>query len=131
MSQYSPEYAAGRIPVTGTCSSAVTGGEVLVVTGSGTLGASSAATVATVGVALSDGAASGDVTYLPRGPIHLGVASGSITAGNQLVAAVGGRVAALAVATGNAAADINNARYVIGVALTTADDNASVQWMQI
>jgi hypothetical protein len=131
VSDYAPIHLAGRNPVTSTASSTITGGEQLVVTGDGTVGASSGSSTAFVGTALSDASSGQLVTYLPRGPIHYTVASGSVTAGNQLVTAASGEVSALASATGNAAADINNARSVVGVALTTASANAPVEWMQI
>lgn len=130
MSDYSPKYLPGAT-ITATTSGTVTGGQQLVVSGDGTVAASSAASAAWVGAALCDAASGALVTMTGRGPVHISTASGAITAGDQLVTATAGKVAALAAATGDAAADINNARSVIGIALTTAADTAAVEWMQI
>lgn len=130
MSDYSPKYLPGDT-ITATTSGVVTGKQQLVVSGDGTVAASSAASAAWVGTALCDAASGALVTMTGRGPVHISTASGAITAGDQLVTATAGKVAALAAATGDAAADINNARSVIGIALTTAADTAAVEWMQI
>lgn len=130
MSDYSPKYLPGDT-ITATTSGVVTGGQQLVVSGDGTVAAASGSSAAWVGTALSDAASGAYVTMTGRGPVHVSAASGSITAGNQLVTAASGKVSALAAATGNAAADINSARSVIGVALTTAADTANVEWMQV
>jgi hypothetical protein len=130
VSEYSPKYLPGDT-ITATTSGVVTGGQQLVVSGDGTVAASSAASAAWVGTALCDAASGALVTMTGRGPVHISTASGSITAGDQLVTATAGKVAALAAATGDAAADINSARSVVGVALTTAASAAAVEWMQV
>lgn len=136
MSDYSPKYLPGAT-ITATTSGVVTGGQQLVVSGDGTVAASSTASAAWVGTALCDAASGALVTMTGRGPVHISTASGSITAGDQLVTATAGKVAALAVsaASGGDASDIdtaaNNARSVIGIALTTAASAADVEWMQI
>jgi hypothetical protein len=122
MPDYVPHWADG--PFTRTASAAITGGQVLVVSGVGTAAPSGGASLAVVGVAAFDAASGDSVTVLPltRETIHRLTASGTVTAGDQVISAAGGKVAALAAAAGAAASDINAARQVIGVAHTTATD---------
>ena len=130
MGAYEPKYLYGHT-TTGTASATITGGQVLVVTGSGTVGPGGTATAAkVVGVAAMDAINGAQLTYFPSGKIHVTTAAGGITAGDQLVAAAAGTVAAEAAAAAAAAGDINNAREIIGVALTTAADTALVEWME-
>lgn len=103
---------------THTTSGAVTGGQVLVVSGDQTVAASSAASAAVVGVALFD-AASGARVTVSRAPTQLLIASGAITAGQTLEAAAGGAVAAHT----NGTNDVN----IVGVALSTASNGANVR----
>lgn len=130
MGAYEPKFLYGD-QITGTASAAITGGNVLCVTGSGTVGPAGTATAAkVVGVAANDAASAALVSYFPRGKVHVSTASGSITAGDQVVAGASGTVAAEAAASAAVAADINNAREILGVALTTAANAASVEWME-
>lgn len=96
------------------------------VSGSGTVAASSGASVAWLGVAAFD-ATSGDQVTIEKGGVQRPLASGTVNAGDQVVSAANGRVATLAAAAGATAADINSARQVIGVALTTATDGNAVE----
>lgn len=125
MSDYSPIFN-GQPPYTSTASAAITGGQLCEVSGSGTVGPAGAASAKVVGVALFDAATNALVT-LARDGIQSLTASGAITAGDQLVAAAAGKVSTQAAAAGALAADINNARAIVGVALTTAADTAQVQ----
>lgn len=109
---YSPIYAPGA-EFSATTSGAVTAGQALIVSGDGTVAASSAASVAYVGIAAFDAASGADVTVLSGG-IHQLAASGSITAGELVTTAAAGAVATQG--TASAANDVQ----VIGVALTTA-----------
>ncbi len=130
MGAYEPKFLYGH-SITGTASATTTGGQVLAVTGNGTVGPAGTGTAAkVVGVAAHDAATNATLTYFPRGKVHVSTASGAITAGDQVVAGAAGTVAAEAVASGNTAGDINNAREILGVALTTAADTASVEWME-
>lgn len=101
-----------------TTSAAVTAGQVLVVSATNTVAASSAASHACVGVAEFD-AASGTKVTAARGGIQLLVASGAITAGDDVEAAAAGKVATHTDGT----ADVN----IIGFALNTAADAGSVR----
>lgn len=96
-----------------TTSGAVTAGQALVVSGDGTVAASSGASVAFVGIAAFDAASGADVTLLNEG-VHILAASGAITAGELVTTAAAG-----AVATQGAASAANDVQC-IGVALTTA-----------
>lgn len=124
MADYVPRFKPGQA-IPSRASVAITGGQLCIVTGSGTVGPSTAAAVTWVGVAAYD-AVSGDNVTLHCGGMQQLTASGVITAGDQVVAAAAGRVATLAAAAGATAGDINAARQVVGLALTTAADGATV-----
>lgn len=125
MGAYLPLHDDGEA-VTRTTSAAVTGGQVVVVSGSGTVAPSAGASVAVFGVAAFDAPSGTEVTVY-KGGIQRPIASGTVTAGDQVVSAAGGKVATLAAASGATAADINAARQVIGLALTTATDGNAVE----
>lgn len=124
MSDYLPRFKPGQA-FTSTTSAAVTGGRVLAVSGAGTVAHAGAASAAVVGVAGFDAASGAKVTIF-RGGVQRLVASAAITAGDQVITAAAGKVASLAAASGNTAGDINAARQVIGVALTTASADGDV-----
>lgn len=130
MSDYLPIHLPGKT-FTSTASATVVGAQQLEVSGSGTVAPTSGASAKHVGTAAFNAASGALVTVYGRGTVHESVAAGAITAGDQIVTAAAGKVASLAAASGNAAADINSARSVIGIALTTAADTALVQWMEV
>ncbi len=131
MGSYLPKHLPGDT-ITTRASAPVTGGQRVAVSGSGTTATATAATKALyVGVAGMDAATNADYTIYGRGAVHISIATGAITAGDQITSANAGRVSSIAAASGNAAADINNARAVDGIALTTAADGAAVEWMAI
>lgn len=101
-----------------TASAAVTGGQLCVVSGSGTVAPSSGASAAWVGIAGFD-AANGDRLTLEKGGVQRPTAAGAITAGDAVIPAANGRVASLGAGT--------NYAQVVGVALTTAADGATVE----
>lgn len=134
MPDYTPPYDKGR-HLTLTVSVACAGGDLLEVSGSGTVrpwvpAATPSAKV--VGIAAEDTAVNGRATVYGFGPVHESIADGTVTAGDQVCAATnaGRQVRTLAPAATAVAADINNARSVLGIALTTAADNLKVRWMQ-
>jgi hypothetical protein len=132
VTDYIPIFVPSRV-ITLTTSGDVAGGDVLSVTGSSTVAKCPVTGPANwVGVAALDAKANTPVTVYGRGYVHEGLADGVITAGDQLLASAttGRQVKALAPASGNAAADINSARSVIGCALTSAADAVKVRWMQ-
>lgn len=125
MADYVPKFTPGQA-ITSQASAAITGGQLVAVSGSGTVAPTAAATVAWVGVAAFD-AANGEKVTIHKGGVQRIVASGAVTAGDQVISAAGGKVATLAAAAGAVAADINAARQVVGIALTTAADGATVE----
>ena len=125
MAEYLPLYKPGR-EITRDASAAITGGQLVGVSGSGTVAPTTASQASWVGVAGFD-AASGDKVTVYTGGVQRITASGAVTAGDQLVAAASGQVSTLAATATAVAADINNARAVVGTALTTAASGALVE----
>lgn len=116
MADYLPLFKPGQ-DITSTTSAAVTGGQLLVVSGSGTVAPSTAATGAWVGVAAFD-AASGARVALHKGGVQRLTATGAIAAGDRVIPAAGGTVATLGAGT--------DYSQVVGIALTSAAGGAAV-----
>jgi predicted transcriptional regulator len=117
MADYTPVYTGGVIPWTATTSAAVVGGNVLIVSGNGTVSASTADSAVVVGVAAHDAASGARVSVWPLdGCIHELVASGAITAAGGVNADAAGQVKASGTGIPTQAA----AGALIGTALTTA-----------
>lgn len=116
MTQYLPLHDGQA--VTRQASATITAGQLVVVSGSGTVGPGSAATHSWVGVAGQD-ASSGDTLTVHIGGVQRLVASGGITAGATVEAAAAGKVATHT----NGTNDVN----IVGVALTTATDGNLVE----
>lgn len=117
MADYTPIYSVGVVPFTQTTSAAVTGGQVLAVSGNGTVAAAVTATGAVVvGVAAHDAASGAKVSVWPlEGVVHELVATAALTQGTGVIVdAVAGQVATATIATAAAAGTL------IGTALTTA-----------
>ncbi len=92
MPDFSPLYKPGE-NFPRTTSAAVTGGQVLVVSGSNTVAPASTASAAVVGVAAFDAASGEAVTVITEGVVNVG-AAGSISAGAPVASGTGGAVAA-------------------------------------
>lgn len=101
-------------------SAAITGGQVLVISGSNTVAPSSAPSEAWIGVAAFDAIVGQRVTVFTGGVQEL-TATAAITAGVPVTASANGGVAALGAGTDYA--------MVIGVAMTTAALGAKV-WVK-
>lgn len=112
MAEYLPIYKPGQA-ITLKASAAITGGQVVEVTGDGTVGPAGAASTKVLGVAGFDAAINDNVTVY-AGAVQHCTASGAITAGDTVQAAASGKVA-----TGTTAP--------IGLALSTAADAADVR----
>jgi len=112
MPEYSPLFKPGA-EFTRLTSAAVTGGQVLIVSGENTVAASSAASAAVLGVAGFDAANGEYVTVITAG-VHSLAASGAITAGASVAAAASGAVAAHSG---------TNYSTILGVALGAAANN--------
>lgn len=124
MADYTPVYSGGVLPVTLTTSAAVTGGQVLAATATGTVGPAGAASAVCVGVAGNDAASGAKVTVWPlNNVIHELVATGTITALDGVSSAAAGGVQTIVVATGAAAGSL------IGIALTTATNPNKVRFI--
>ena len=119
MADYTPKYLHAD-QISSTASAAVTGGQTLMVSGSGTVAPAAADSGAVVGVAAHDAPSGGRVSYFPRGKVHISKATGAITAGDQVASAANGGVQALGAG-----------ENPIGIALTTAAADQSVEWMQL
>ena len=123
MADYTPVITGGAQPSTMTTSAPVTGGQVLIVTGSSTVGPAAAASGLVVGVAAHDAASGAQVTVWPLpGVTHETVTPTGITAGNALSSAAAGTVDPGTLGTLAAAGTL------IGVALTTATAGNKCQW---
>ena len=132
MADYAPVLLPG---LTGTfiAAAAVAAGDPVEVAGSGTIQKVTAAgSSCYIGIAAMDAATGARITVIMDRVVHEGPADGPVNARDQLVAsaAAGRQVKALPAAAAATAADINQARAVMGVALNTAADGAPVRWMQ-
>jgi len=116
MAEYLPLKAPGQ-SLTMTASAAITGGQLVRVSGSGTVAPTSAASADWLGVAAAD-AASGAVVTVFSGGVQRCTASGSITAGANVEGAAAGAVASHT----NGTADAN----IVGLALTSATNGNPV-----
>ena len=124
MADYLPQHKPGDA-VTEQASAAITGGRLVVVSGSGTVATAGADAANVVGVAAFDVAASGDKVTVYSGGVQKLVASGAITAGAGVVSDTGGKVKSATIATAAAAGTL------VGIAKTTvaADgDIVLVDW---
>lgn len=122
MGDYTPIHEPGAL-ITSQASAAITAGQVLVVTGVGTVGPAGAAAPAIVGVAAHDAASGAKVTFYARGKVHQLIASGTVTAADIVHSGAAGTCATHTVGTNDAQA--------FGVALTTATTGLPVEVMEI
>lgn len=121
MADYLPLYLPGK-SFTSQASAAITGGQALRVSGSGTVAPATQASHIIIGVAAFDAASGDKVTVFGRGTIHRLTAAGTVTAAEVVEGAAAGAVATHTQGT-------NDVR-VFGVALTTATD-AAVEIMEV
>lgn len=112
MADHTPLFKPGN-SFSRTTSGAVTGGDVLIVSGVDTVAISAGVSASYVGVAAFDAASGADVTVFSGG-VHELNSSGAITAGDLITTAAGGDVAAFSGTTYST---------IIGVALNTAASN--------
>lgn len=122
MADYVPIHEPGVL-ITSQASATITGGQVLVVTGAGTVGPAGVAAAAIVGVAAQDAASGAKLTFYGRGKVHQLTASGTVTAADVVHSGAAGTVATHTVGTNDAQA--------FGVALTTATTGNPVEVMEI
>lgn len=110
MAENAPVFKPGSSLVY-TASATITGGQLLEVTGSGTVGPAGAASTKCVGVAAFDAVSGDRVTIHAGGVQRLLAATGGVTAGDVIAAGAAGTVAPI----GGGAFAVK-----IGIALTTA-----------
>jgi predicted RecA/RadA family phage recombinase len=122
MAEYLPDKEPGQ-DITMTASAAITGGQLVRVSGSGTVAPTTAASADWLGVAAND-AASGAKLTIYTGGVQLPVASGTIAAGANVEGAASGQVASHT----NGTNDFN----IVGIALTaaTVGNPVSVQMLR-
>ncbi|GAB2767643.1 capsid cement protein [Sinomonas soli] len=107
--------------VTFTAGADVTAGQLLAVTGNRTVSPAGAKSAAWVGTAAFDAKAGEKVTVC-RGGVQRILASGAVVAGQPVVSAATGKVAALAAVTTPTAGDVTDTRAMVGIALTGGTD---------
>lgn len=132
MGDYTP-VTDKRLSYTMLTSGAVVGGNLLVVSGSGTVAkAGTAASISYIGVAAHDAPSGGRVMVWTRGQVHESLADGAIAAGAQVTTSGTANRDVAGLAAAGAAyvqAEANATRAAIGVALTTGVDNTKFRWM--
>jgi hypothetical protein len=102
-----------------TASATVTGGQLLAVTATGTVGPAGANSAAVVGIALDDAASGAPVNmFVPNG-VWTTVTPTGVTAGAKLVTGAAGTVETIAA---------NTFEKIVGTALTTATGGNTVIW---
>src|SRR5699024_723477 len=114
MADYLPVYKPGQA-LTLKASDAVTGGQIVEVTGDGTVGPAAAASAKVIGVAGFDADTNENVTVFAGG-VQGVVANGSVSAGDSIVAGVSGSAVAQ-----------SGIDPVIGIALSDASDGNLVR----
>jgi hypothetical protein len=145
MADYTPVAVPGST-YTFQASGTVAGGDLVGMSGPLTVTrVSSAASLAFVGVAGTDAAIGAKVTVFIGKMINDSVAEGTVASGDQLVSSsvANRQVKALAVVNVNVNATfsdtevetalntaVNQARGVLGVAVSAATDNQTVRWVQ-
>lgn len=115
MPDYLPKFAPGET-VTRTASATIVGGQMVVITGTNTVGPSAGANAAWFGVAAHNAAVGEPVTVF-KGGIQRPLATGAVAAGDILVTAANGRL------TTNAAPA---AGQQVGIAIAPATDGNPV-----
>lgn len=125
MAEYLPIRKPGNALVA-TASGTITGGQMVAVSGVGTVAVAGATALNWLGVAAFDAVSGDQVTIFCDGVQEL-TASGTVTAGDLVVCAATGQVSALAAVTTPTPADVTGARALVGVALTTATNGNKVR----
>jgi hypothetical protein len=123
--EYVPVFKPGQA-ITLKASAPITGGQIVVVTGVGTVGPAGANAVNWIGVASNDAAINDNVAIFADG-VQSVTTSGTVTAGDLVVCAAAGAVSTLAAVTTPTAADVTNTRGIVGVALSTAATGLKVR----
>lgn len=123
--EYLPVFKPGDA-ITLKASAPITGGQMVVITGVGTVGPAGANAVNWIGVASNDAAINDNVTIYADG-VQSVTTSGTVTAGDLVVCAAAGAVSTLAAVTTPTAADVTNTRAIVGLAISTATTGNKVR----
>ena len=124
MSDYSPVYSGGALPITLTAGATITGGQVVFVSGVSTVTPTAGANGAAVGVAAQDAASGAQVGVWPLcNVMHETVTPAGVTAGNALTSSTSGGVDSGTLAT------IAAAGTFLGTAVTTATAGNKCRWI--
>lgn len=120
MASYTPKYLYAD-QITARVSADVTGGQLLIVTGDGTVGPASDAASGdlVVGVAAFDAAANDIVSFYPRGKVHVSTTAGAVSAGAAVSTGADGTVD-----------DDGGSTPTFGVFLTSAGEGELAEWME-
>lgn len=146
MADYTPVFMPGTAQTLGA-GGAITGGDLVTLSAASTVvKAAVTATTGYIGVAGHDASTGTKVTVHVLKAVFDSIADGTVTAGDQITttSTANRQVKSLAASAANItgapplAGDINtalnlavnNARAVIGIAVTTASDNTIVRWIQ-
>jgi hypothetical protein len=124
MSDYTPKFTLGSVPFTSQASATITGGDVVMVSGNGTVASAAAGSLLIIGVAGHDAVNGAKVTVFPLKCVHRTLAgAGGVTAGNPLkVGASSSKLILWVTGTDSGAA-------FAGIALTTAAADAELLWI--
>ena len=123
--EYLPVFKPGQA-ITLKASATITAGQIVVITGVGTVGPAGANAANWIGVASTDAAVNDNVAIYADG-VQSVTTSGTVTAGDVVVCAAAGAVSTLAAVTTPTAADVTNTRGIVGVAISTATTGLKVR----
>jgi hypothetical protein len=133
VADYTAVFLPGQV-FTSQASGTIAGGDLLVVSGSGTVAKAAAlAGLNYIGVAGHDAVSGQKIAVIAAKAVHESVADGTVTAGDLLTTTNTASRQVKTLAAAGAAyvqAEANASRAVVGIALTTAADNVTVRWMQ-
>lgn len=124
MPDYLPVYDNINRPFSKTASAAITGGQLLVVTGASTVGPAGAGAVNVIGVAAHDAASGSRLSIWPLANVeHEIVSAGTIAAGDGVISAAAGQIATSAVGVAAAAGTL------LGIASTAGTVGQKVRFV--
>lgn len=123
MADYSPVYATDQKPFTMTAGAAITGGQLVFISGVSTVTPTAGANGATIGVAAHDAASGARVSVWPLcNVVHETVTPAGVTAGAALSSSTSGGVDSGTLGTLAAAGTF------LGTAITTATAGNKCRW---
>lgn len=123
MADYTPVYTNGSIPQTYIAGAAITGGQLVFVSGVRTVTPTAGVNGLVVGIAAQDAASGANVAVWPLvGPMHETVAPAGVTAADPLTSSTAGGIATGVLATVAAAGTF------LGIAVNTATAGNKARW---